>query len=71
MFGDVAPKEIVFLYELKSNQVYKEFTIKADYEVVDRIFFKAEKIIKAVEAGVMPLCNVSEDGCKQCNQIEE
>jgi hypothetical protein len=71
MFGDVAPNEIVFLYELKSNQAYKEFTIKADYEVVDRIFFKAEKIIKAVKAGVMPDCNVSEDGCKQCNQIEE
>jgi hypothetical protein len=51
--------------------VYKEFTIKADYEVVDRIFFKAEKIIKAVEAGIMPLCNVSDEGCKQCNQIEE
>jgi hypothetical protein len=70
MFGVEAPKEIVFLYELKSNQAYKEFTIKADYEVVDRIFFKAEKIIKAVEAGVMPDCNVNENGCKQCNQIE-
>jgi len=33
MSGAEAPTEIVFLYELKSNQAYKEFTIKADYEV--------------------------------------
>lgn len=71
MFGEAAPKEIVFLYELKANQDYKEFTVKADYEVVDRIFFQAEKIIKAVEADIMPKCNVNDDGCKQCNQIED
>ena len=71
MFGDDAPNEIVFLYELKADQDYKEFIIKADYDTVDRIFFIAEKINKAVDAGVMPLCNVSEDGCKQCNQIED
>ena len=35
MFGDEAPNEIVFLYELKADQSYKEFTVKADYEIVD------------------------------------
>ena len=70
MFGDEAPNEIVFLYELKADQSYKEFTVKADYEVVDRIFFKAEKVIKALEAEVMPECNLnSEEGCKSCNLI--
>lgn len=70
MYGDEAPKEIVFLYELKADQDYKEFKVKADYEIVDRVFFKAEKIIKAVEAGVMPECNNDpEEGCKQCNSI--
>lgn len=71
MFGDEAPDEIVFLYELKADQDYKEFTIKADYDVVSRIFLAAEKITKAVEDGVSPKCNVSPDGCKQCDLIGE
>jgi hypothetical protein len=70
MYGNEAPKEIVFLYELKADQDYKEFTVKADYEIVDRVFFTAEKIIKAIDAGVMPECNVDpENGCKSCNLI--
>ena len=69
MYGDEAPKEIVFLYELKSNQDYKEFVVKADYEIVERIFKKAEKVINAVDNGVMPDCNVKTEGCKQCNLI--
>ena len=70
MFGEEAPKEIVFLYELKADQDYKEFTVKADYEMVDRVFFSVEKVLKAIEAGVMPECNVNHDGgCKSCNLI--
>ena len=70
MYGDEAPQEIVFLYELKANQDYKEFSVKADYEIVERIFKKAEKIIKAIEDGVTPECNVKPGGCKQCNLIQ-
>jgi hypothetical protein len=70
MFGEEAPKEIVFLYELKADQSYKEFAVKADYEIVDRVFFKAEKIVKAIKDGIMPECNVNpEEGCKSCNLI--
>lgn len=70
MFGNDAPKEIVFIYELKADQSYKEFSIKADYEIVDRIFFKAEKLMKAIADGIMPKCNVDpEEGCKSCNLI--
>lgn len=69
MYGENAPKEIVFLYELKSNQDYKEFTVKADYDIVERIFIKAKKIMDAVEAEEMPECNVSSNGCKSCNLI--
>jgi hypothetical protein len=69
MFGDEAPKEIVFLYELKADQDFKEFTVKANYEIVERIFNAAQKVIDAVEADKMPKCNVSEDGCKQCDLI--
>ena len=70
MYGADAPKEIVFLYELKADQSYKEFTVKADYEIVERIFWKAERIAKAVETGKMPDCNNDpEKGCSQCNLI--
>lgn len=71
MFGDDAPKEIVFIYELKADQSYKEFTMKADFETVERIFYIAKKVVDAVEAKVMPECNVAPGGCKQCNLIGE
>jgi CRISPR/Cas system-associated exonuclease Cas4 (RecB family) len=71
MFGDDAPNEIVFLYELKANQDYKEFIIKSDYDTVSRVFYAAEKINKAVNDGVMPKCNVDPSGCKQCDLIGE
>ena len=69
MFGEEAPKEIVFLYENKADQATKEFTVKADYEIVERIFFKAEKLMKAIAAEQMPACSVNDDGCKLCNQL--
>ena len=70
-FGDEAPNEIVFIYELKADQDYKEFTVKADYDIVERIFNAAQKVVDAVEAGVMPECNVDPSGCKQCDLIEK
>jgi len=69
MFGDEAPKEIVFLYENKADQATKEFTVKADYEIVARVFYAAEKVVKAVEAKQMPECNVNPNGCKSCNSL--
>jgi CRISPR/Cas system-associated exonuclease Cas4 (RecB family) len=69
MYGDKAPKEIVFLYENKADQATKEFTVKADYEMVERIFFSAQKLMKAVTEGKMPECNVNSDGCKSCNSV--
>ena len=69
MFGDEAPKEIVFIYELKADQDYREFTVKANFEIVERVFNAAKKVVDAVEADKMPACNVSEDGCKQCDLI--
>ena len=71
MFGEEAPNEIVFLYELKADQDTKEFTVKADYEIVERVFYKAEKVIDAVESGIMPKCNIDVNGCKYCTLIGE
>jgi hypothetical protein len=69
MYGDEAPNEIVFIYELKADQDYKEFTVKANFEIVERVFNAAKKVVDAVEADKMPECNVSKDGCKQCDLI--
>ena len=69
MYGEDAPKEIVFLYENKADQATKEFTVKADYEMVERIFFSAAKLMKAIEAGKIPECNVRPEGCKSCDKI--
>lgn len=68
-FGDEAPKEIVFIYELKADQDYKEFTVKADYEIVSKCFDSVEKVLKYIEEETMPECNVSPEGCKVCNLI--
>jgi len=72
IFGDDAPKEIVFLYELKADQDYREFTIKADYEFVEPIFEKAQLVVDAFKAGTPIECsNNAALGCKQCNQFGE
>lgn len=64
--------EIVFLYELKADQDYKEFSVKADYEIVQHIFEAAEKLIKSVEDNVVPPCNNNVGGtCKQCEGYSE
>jgi CRISPR/Cas system-associated exonuclease Cas4 (RecB family) len=64
--------EIVFIYELKADQDYKEFTVKRDYELVSHVFDKAELIVNSVEAGVAPDCNNNPGGtCKQCAPYKE
>jgi hypothetical protein len=64
--------EIVFLYELKANQDYKEFSIKADYEMVQHIFDGAKFVVDAVEANKAPRCNNNVGGtCKQCAPYQE
>lgn len=64
--------EIVFLYELKADQSFKEFAVKRDFELVRHIFDKAEKVVKAVEDGVAPRCNNNLGGtCPQCAPYKE
>lgn len=66
-------KEIIFLYELKSDQSYKEFPpVKADYDLVSHIFDKAKKIVTAVENNEEPQCtNNPGQTCKQCAPYKE
>jgi CRISPR/Cas system-associated exonuclease Cas4 (RecB family) len=66
-------EEIVFLYELKADQDYKEFPpIKRDYELVRHIFDKAERLIKMIEEKQVPDCNNNPGStCKQCEPYKE
>jgi hypothetical protein len=64
--------EIVFLYELKADQSYKEFTVKADYELVQHVFAGAKIVVDAVAAGIVPDCSNNPGGvCKQCAPYKE
>jgi hypothetical protein len=64
--------EIVFIYELKADQSYKEFSVKSDYELVQHIFDGAKYVVDAVNAKVAPPCNNNLGGtCKQCEPYKE
>jgi hypothetical protein len=64
--------EIVFIYELKADQDYKEFAVKADFELVRHVFEGAKLVVDAVDAGVAPRCsNNAGATCKQCAPYEE
>jgi len=64
--------EIVFLYELKADQSYKEFSVKADYELVRHVFDGAKVVVDAVNANVVPDCSNQPGGvCKQCAPYKE
>lgn len=64
--------EIVFLYELKADQSYKEFSIRADYELVEHVFEGAKLVVDAVNKGIAPVCSNNMMGtCKQCEPYKE
>lgn len=64
--------EIVFLYELKADQSYKEFAVKADYELVQHVFDGAKSVVDAVAAGIVPECSNNPGSiCKQCAPYKE
>jgi len=69
MYGSDAPTELVFLYELKLDQKYKEFVVKSDFDIVERFFIAAEKVVQAVKDQVEPRCNINPDGCNFCLSI--
>ena len=60
--------EIVYIYELKADQDYREFAVKADYELVADIFDNARIVVEAVENKTPLECNVGA-GCKSCAQF--
>lgn len=67
-----APEEIVFLYELKADQSYKEFVVKADPELVKDMLDTAYDIAYGVRTKTPPPCsNVIDGHCKKCAPFKE
>jgi len=67
-----APKEIVFIYELKANQDYKEFVVTYNYDYVKEFFDKALDVAWAVENNRPPLCSIDPvKGCERCEPFKE
>jgi hypothetical protein len=72
--GDLpsAPDEIVFIYELKANQDYKEFVVKYNPEFTKDLFDQALDIAWAVDNNRPPMCNIDAvKGCKRCEPYKE
>lgn len=64
--------EITFIYELKADQSMKEFTIKADYEMVRHVFDGARRVVDAIESGEVLDCSNNPGGtCSQCESYSE
>ena len=62
-----APNEIVFIYELKATQDYKEFVVSYTPNFVEHIFEAAADVVWAVENDRPPVCTInSTKGCKRC-----
>jgi hypothetical protein len=67
-----APDEIVFIYELKANQEYKEFVVKYNPEYTKDVFDSALDVAWAVENERPPVCSINpEKGCKRCEPYQQ
>jgi CRISPR/Cas system-associated exonuclease Cas4 (RecB family) len=64
-----APKEIVFLYELKADQSTKEFVVAYDPVLSKDALDDAYDITRAIQEAVAPDCRFG--GCKSCSPFEE
>ena len=65
-----APKEIVFLYELKLDQSYKEFVVEYDTEPIQDVLMGIDAVVAAINSGTPPECNIGAKGCKSCLSLE-
>jgi len=70
--AESAPESIVYIYELKANQDYKEFEVMYDPEYIADIFENAADVAWAVDNQRPPACNIDPvNGCKRCETFRE
>jgi hypothetical protein len=67
-----APNEIVFIYECKANQAYKEFVVAYDPESVAELFSLCRDIAWGLDNDRAPGCSIDpQNGCTKCSAYEE
>lgn len=71
IWPDDCPNEIVFLYELKADQSYKEFIVKKNPEILEMVMHGVEYVNDYADMDKLPPCNVAGGGCPACNSIPE
>lgn len=64
--GLMGVDEVIFIYEYKPNQAYKEFVVKADADVYGPLIDAALDVKWAVENDRPPRC--PSRGCKECTE---
>jgi rubrerythrin len=67
--GLAGVEEVVFIYEYKPTQAYKEFVVKVSPRIYQPILDMALDVKWAVEKGRAPRC--PHGGCKQCRTTSE
>jgi hypothetical protein len=66
-----APNDIVFIYELKANQDYKEFVVAYNPEYSAPFFEAALDVVWASENNRPPACSINPvAGCKRCEPFK-
>jgi hypothetical protein len=63
--------KMTFLYEFKSNQNVKEWTITKSAAILDPLLDKARKVEYSLETGVPPLCGNPDKKQCLCVKVEE
>ena len=64
-----APSEIVFIYEWKANQDFREFTVRYSPDYIQNIMEKIDQVLDADEA---PPCTIDAvKGCKKCRAFDD
>jgi CRISPR/Cas system-associated exonuclease Cas4 (RecB family) len=71
MFGDEAPKDIVFIYEFKVNQQIKEFVVPYNPDLTKGIFRDAADIVRRIEKNAGPPECVTGHSCSECSAYAE
>ena len=67
-----APNEIVFIYECKANQAFKEFVVEYDPATVEDVFDLAKDIAWGLDNDRAPGCNLDpQNGCQKCAPYKE
>lgn len=65
------PEEIVFVYECKANQEYKEFVIDTDREMLAGVMAKVRWLNENLDGKPIPCSNKPNSYCPQCKPFEE